>query len=1245
MNLLELEIDGFGVWTGLKLDDLSQRLTAFYGPNEAGKTTLLQFVRTVLYGFSPERRRRYLPPLNGGRPGGTLTVESALGRFAVARHADLSPRTPPAGELRIVDAAGALQKEHLLDRLLGRVDEATFNNVFAVGLREIQELGSLGDTAAAELLYGLSTGLDRVSLVDVLRELKTSRERQLSTDGKPCRIAALLAEREKIAGEIDELRSISHRYAGLVHQRGELDAEIKRRDQDRAECEQAVRLVEAALAVREGWSRRAELQTRLEQMQARPSISPVLTEQIESIGARLAQRRAKLAALQHERKAVRREIAALGLNRALARCAPRIEALAEQETWIGALEAQVDQLSGEVAAVETQLGEDRRRLGVDKDRRSAAPAVDERTRAVLRPLAKAIREPRARLAAAERQRAGNQQKADEAAARIRKALAARPEKELAPALERAGALTSQLRRRAQLDERLSQMSAQDAALVEQSEKLEDRQLLPGFVLVGLAALFCLGMAMTLWGGVKLIASGGQGGVETLVFGLLFCGAAAASKYLLESSAAEQLEAKKGQSAALVGQIKQAKEERAALDAQLPRGAGPWLVRLQAAEKELAELEDLLAIDAERQVAQSQADAAAKQIEAAEEEIKVARRRWRNALAAAGLPKNLSPKEVRHLSERRMEMHASERRLKQARLDLAERRKEFDVLAGRVAQVMADAEIEPASPRATDRLKQLRQALADHQGIASRREALDVRLRRIARRRKRLAHGVDRWAHRRQVLFVQAGVADEDEFRRRQQDAESLDSLRAEHAALSREIAAALGLRIAEDDVRAWLEGPHAGRLEAQREELAANLQAAAERANALFEERGRVQAELKSLAEDRRLPQRYVDLGVVEERLREAIEDWQVVAVTGLVLDQVRKQYETERQPETLQEASKHFQRLTDGHYTRVWTPLGENVLLVDDAEGRRLPVETLSRGTREQLFLSLRLALVASYARRGIELPLVLDDVLVNFDSRRAKAAASVLRDFAAEGHQLLVFTCHEHVWKLFKNLKLPARTLPANDDAEQATLAYQAPETELADDDLALEPVARWQADDPDDGTILVDEDDFEDQEFEDGEFEDSDFEDGDRRSKASLVWEGLDSDELEDVDSDEEEDREAEDAESDDAESEDASPSQPPQVTVVRGRTRGGPFDNALWFEPVEDDLDDEEEDDEPHSRGKSADHDVEDSYDEEVDEGAAEEVEEDSLADDSDEASEEPDDDWDDSGDEDEDDEEDDDVEAA
>lgn len=517
---------------------------------------------------------------------------------------------------------------------------------------------------------------------------------------------------------------------------------------------------------------------------------------------------------------------------------------------------------------------------------------------------------------------------------------------------------------------------------------------------------------------------------------------------------------------------------------------------------------------------------------------------------------------------------------------------------------------------TERLKQLRQALEDHQEIAARREALDQRLRRVHRRQTRLVHGIDRWQHRRQVLFAQAGLNDEGDYRQRLEDCQLLESLRAQQAAVTREIAAALGLRLTEDDVRTWLEGPHVAQLEARWEELSTQLQTASQRLQTLFEERGRVQQELKTLADDRRLGQRFIDLNVIDERLREAIEQWQVVAATGLVLDAVRKLYEAERQPETLQEASRYLERLTDGHYMRVWTPLGENVLKVDDAEGHPLPVEVLSRGTREQLFLALRLALVSSYARRGVELPLVLDDVLVNFDSQRAKSAATVLRDFAGAGHQLLVFTCHEHVWKLFKNLKLPARRLPPNDDSDAATLAYQSPEIDLEDDveDEPLEPAARWRPEMESSETIQVEDDEFEQDE--------------------PFTWEEAEDDfDDEEVAAEIEPGEELVEEEIDDSGPEPEPPhaKEPlPKVTVVRSRS--GPFDNALWFEPVEDDLDDEAEELE----------DSDDEFEDELEEDAEDEDDGDGAEDDGefDESEfEESDEAWD------EEDEPDDDVEAA
>ena len=75
MNITELKVGDFGAWHELSLTNLSRGVTVFYGPNEAGKTTLLNLIRTILYGFSDKRCERYLPPAFGDRAGGTLTID------------------------------------------------------------------------------------------------------------------------------------------------------------------------------------------------------------------------------------------------------------------------------------------------------------------------------------------------------------------------------------------------------------------------------------------------------------------------------------------------------------------------------------------------------------------------------------------------------------------------------------------------------------------------------------------------------------------------------------------------------------------------------------------------------------------------------------------------------------------------------------------------------------------------------------------------------------------------------------------------------------------------------------------------------------------------------------------------------------------------------------------------------------------------------------------------------------------
>jgi uncharacterized protein YhaN len=74
------------------------------------------------------------------------------------------------------------------------------------------------------------------------------------------------------------------------------------------------------------------------------------------------------------------------------------------------------------------------------------------------------------------------------------------------------------------------------------------------------------------------------------------------------------------------------------------------------------------------------------------------------------------------------------------------------------------------------------------------------------------------------------------------------------------------------------------------------------------------------------------------------------------------------------------------------------------------------------------RLALVSDYAERGIRLPMVLDDVLVNFDQYRTEAAIQTLIEFADRGHQVLLLTSQQHVARLSEQQGIDPVWLPAH-------------------------------------------------------------------------------------------------------------------------------------------------------------------------------------------------------------------------
>ena len=160
-------------------------------------------------------------------------------------------------------------------------------------------------------------------------------------------------------------------------------------------------------------------------------------------------------------------------------------------------------------------------------------------------------------------------------------------------------------------------------------------------------------------------------------------------------------------------------------------------------------------------------------------------------------------------------------------------------------------------------------------------------------------------------------------------------------------------------------------------------------------------------------------------RIDEAAEQWAVITLCRALLDETRKVYETERQPDVLRQASSFFSLMTENRYVRVIAPLDGGEIQVERDDGTRLSPQILSRGTAEQLYLSMRLALVREYANHVDPLPVVFDDIFVNFDSNRSLNSFNALRELC-KTHQVLLFTCHPHLVKQVEEVVPEAKIFP---------------------------------------------------------------------------------------------------------------------------------------------------------------------------------------------------------------------------
>ena len=184
----------------------------------------------------------------------------------------------------------------------------------------------------------------------------------------------------------------------------------------------------------------------------------------------------------------------------------------------------------------------------------------------------------------------------------------------------------------------------------------------------------------------------------------------------------------------------------------------------------------------------------------------------------------------------------------------------------------------------------------------------------------------------------------------------------------------------------------------------------------LSTERGSIRTDLKRLIGEEESSKWRAKRHRLLEEMRGHAREWVIRTIAENLLKEAQGKFEKERQPGVVRQAESFLKDITDGRYQTVFSPLGKSEIQVtDSASGPKQPVQ-LSRGTREQLFLSLRFGLVRELGQRSERLPVIVDEALVNFDPERGLRAARAFVELS-QANQVLVFTCHPTIVELFQN------------------------------------------------------------------------------------------------------------------------------------------------------------------------------------------------------------------------------------
>lgn len=397
--------------------------------------------------------------------------------------------------------------------------------------------------------------------------------------------------------------------------------------------------------------------------------------------------------------------------------------------------------------------------------------------------------------------------------------------------------------------------------------------------------------------------------------------------------------------------------------------------------------------------------------------------WGESMQSFGLPIEASPSEVNDYIGKVREMFAIQGEVEKLRMRIKAINQDAALFRSQVADMAAAIAPELADLPADDAAVRINSLLSENRSRETKRQQIEVQVEQAAQEIQESNASIQTLNDRLHSLCVEAKCESSNEL----EEAER----RSTHYLIIRET-----VDLIEREVLETGEGATVADLEAESGRIDPDALPAS-----IAELRDRIEDDLEPkrtrLAETKGGEETLLALmdgsdqaAVLAEQaqaklaaIRSDAERYVQVKLAGRILRDQIERYRKQNQGPLVKRAGEHFAALTLGSFEDLMTDFNERdepVLAGVRPNGEKVYVAGMSSGTRDQLYLSLRLASLEKYMESSEPMPFIVDDVLVDFDDQRSLAALKGLAALA-EKSQVILFTHHAQLVEQAQQLPGP--------------------------------------------------------------------------------------------------------------------------------------------------------------------------------------------------------------------------------